>query len=62
VFNRRALAWYFGVLQGYIATRPAHFPGLSLMKEAPVVAGASLSLYSIIAGEMELMGHANSLV
>jgi hypothetical protein len=29
------------------------------MKKTPVVAGASLSLYSIIAGEVELMGQAN---
>jgi hypothetical protein len=32
------------------------------MKKTPVVTGASLSLYSIIAGRVELMGQANSLV
>jgi hypothetical protein len=32
------------------------------MKKTPVVAGASLSLYSIIAGEVELVGQPNLLV
>jgi hypothetical protein len=39
------------------------FLDLCLMKKTPVLAGASLSLYSIsiIAGRVELMGHADSL-
>jgi hypothetical protein len=37
------------------------FLDLGLMKKTPVVTGASLSLYSIIAGRLELMGQANSL-